>query len=81
VKPNSRSQEECRAQLRVALAAQKIAIKRFREILRDLPSGLPHPDGSERIVKTSRELAKVQNTVVKLLVKLNEISRDGKRRE
>ena len=77
MKPDSRSQEELRTLLKVALAAQKIAIKSFRKVIREIPSGLPYPDGSDRILKTSRELAKAQSAVVNVLVKLNKISLDG----
>jgi len=77
MKPGSRSQEALRAQLKAALAAQKIAVKNFREMIREIPSGLPHPDGRNRILKTSRELAKAQSAVVNVLVKLNKISLNG----
>ncbi len=81
MKPDSRSQEALGAQLKVALAAQKIAMKSFREVIRQIPSGLSHSDGADRILKTSRQLAKAQSTVVALLVKLNKISLDGKGRK
>jgi hypothetical protein len=77
VKPNSPPRKELREQLRVAAAAQKLAIKRFRQVIRDIPSGLPHPDGSDRIRIASRELSEAHNLVIALLVELDKISLDG----
>jgi hypothetical protein len=77
VKPNSPSRKELREQLRVATAAQKLAIKRFKEVIRDIPSGLPHPDGSDRIRIASHELSEAHNLVIALLVELDKISLDG----
>jgi hypothetical protein len=77
LKAKPATQKELKQQLRVARNAQKEAVKRFKEIVRDIPSGLPHPDGSDRIRNASRELTETHNRMVALLVKLNRMSQDG----
>jgi hypothetical protein len=77
LKTNPATQKGLKGQLRVARNAQKEAVKRFTEIVRDIPSGLPHPDGSDRIRNASRELTETHNRMVALLVKLNRMSQDG----
>ena len=73
--PNAR--KELKGKLAVAIKAQKIAAKQFKEVVRDIPSGLPHPDGSDLIRNASRELTDANNRVVALLVELNRIYQDG----
>jgi len=80
-KLNPSTQKDLKEQLRVAKNAQKTAVKRFKEIVREIPSGLPHPDGSDRVRNASRELTDAHNRVVTLLVELNRISQDGARRQ
>jgi hypothetical protein len=77
LKAKPATQKELKQQLRVARNAQQEAVKRFKEIVRDIPSGLPHPDGSDRIRNASRELTETHNRMVALLVKLNRMSQDG----
>ena len=86
MKPNSSRLKELKKQLTVATAAQKLATKRFKEVIRDIPTGLPHPDGSDRIRIASRELTAAHNVVIALLVELNEaqlnkIYQDGGREQ
>jgi hypothetical protein len=71
VKANSPTRKKLKEQLKVATAAQKLAIKRFKEVIRDIPRGLPHPDGSDRIRIASRELTEAHNLVIALVVELN----------
>jgi hypothetical protein len=40
-----------------ATEAQRIAHERFRAIMKDIPSGFPHPDGVQRAVNASTEAA------------------------
>ena len=77
MKPTSRTQQNLKQRLRVAMQAQKQAVKRFGEVIRDIPSGLPHPDGSQRIRNASRELTEAQSAVIALLIELNQGSLDG----
>lgn len=69
--------KELKQRLKMATEARDQAAKRFREILRDLPSGLPESDGSERILNASRDLTAAQSAVVALLVELNKSSLEG----
>jgi len=80
-KINPSTQKELKEQLRVAKNAQKEAVKHFKEIVREIPSGLPHPDGSDRIRNASRELADAHKRLVALLIELNRISRDAARKQ
>ena len=77
LKAKPATQRELKEQLRVARNTQKEAVKRFKEIVRDVPSGLPHPDGSDRIRNAARELSDAHSRMVALLVELNKISQDG----
>jgi ABC-type hemin transport system ATPase subunit len=77
LRPNSRTQQELKQRLQIAKQARKQAVKRFNEVIRDIPSGLPHPDGSERILNASRELTEAQAAVIALLRDLNQGSLDG----
>jgi hypothetical protein len=77
LKAKAATQKELKEQLKVARNAQKEAVKRFIEIVRDIPSGLAHPDGSDRIRNASRALTETHNRMVALLVKLNRMSQDG----
>jgi hypothetical protein len=76
-KADPNSQKELKGKLAVAIKAQKIAAKQFKGVVKDIPSGLPHPDGSDRIRNASRELTDANNRVVALLVELNRIYQDG----
>ena len=77
LKAKPATQKELKEQLRVARNAQKEAVNRFKAIVRDIPSGLPHPDGSDRIRHAARELTAAHSRMVALLVELNKISQDG----
>ena len=47
-------------------------------IMGDIPSGLPHPDGSQRIQNAARALAAARNDVMKAHSRLNEfLARSG----
>ncbi len=74
MKPNLSTRKELKERLTVATAAQKLAIKRFKAVIRDIPTGLPHPDGSDRIRIASRELTDAHNLVIALLVELNKLA-------
>ena len=76
MKPSSPAHKKLKQRLKVATEAQKQAVKRFKDVVRDIPSGL-HPDGSRRILKASRELTEAHGEVVSLLMELNRSSLDG----
>jgi len=77
LKAKPATQKELKQQLRVPRNAQKESVKRFKEIVRDVPSGIPHPDGSDRIRNAARELTAAHSRMVALLVELNRMFQDG----
>ena len=77
MRPDSAKHHELKQQLKVAVEARKEAVKRFRNVIRDVPSGLPHPDGRDRIQHASREVTKTHNALMAVLTKLNQHSLDG----
>ena len=77
MRSDSAMHNELKQQLKVAVEAQKEAVKRFRNVIRDVPSGLPHPDGRDRIQNASREVTKAHNSLIAVLTKLNQHSLDG----
>ena len=56
--------ESARQKLREASAV-------FDAIVSEIPSGLPHPDGSQRIFNSSRELTMARRNVMAALDRLN----------
>jgi hypothetical protein len=71
VKPDANTEAELKAQLKVALQNQKAALKRFGELMRDLKSGLPHSNGSKRILRASREVTAAHESLLAVLLKMN----------
>ena len=47
-------------------------LRRFIAVMGDVPSGLPHPDGTQRIHNASRELSAARKEVMKAHTRLNE---------
>jgi len=81
LKPNRSGEREWKEKLEVATAAHGQALKRFRAVLRDIPGGFPHPDGSERILKASRELKQAHRGVIAALSALKRNSAAGVRKK
>ena len=77
MKPDANTEAELKAELKVALQNQTTAIKQFRRVIREIPSGLPHSDGSKRILQASHDVSKAHSAIVSLLLKLNKGSLDG----
>jgi hypothetical protein len=51
-------------------------------IMREIPSGLPHPDGSQRIQSAARALAAARNEVMNAHARLNDfLARSGTSRD
>ena len=48
------------------------ASRKFNEVVRDIPSGLPHPDGTQRIHNLSRELADAREKLAAAITRLND---------
>ena len=54
-----------------------VATEAFATISADIPSGLPHPDGTQRIHKASRELTAARDELIKAHNRLNEFLNNG----
>jgi len=53
------------------------ASMKFNEVVRDVPSGLPHPDGTQRIHNVGRELLDAREKLAAAITRLNDfVSRD-----
>jgi len=48
------------------------ASTKFNEVVRDIPSGLPHPDGTQRIYNLGRELADAREKLAAAITRLND---------
>jgi hypothetical protein len=57
--------------LRAAQQRRDEASARFAEIIKDVPSGIPHPDGTARIHQASQKYSLAQKEAMEALVRLN----------
>jgi len=60
-----------REQFNLAKNDLAAATERFDALIREVPSGLPHPDGSQRIYNASRELSEAREFLMKTAARLN----------
>jgi hypothetical protein len=60
-----------------ATARSHAASQAFTAVMGDIPSALPHPDGTQRIHNVSRELSAAQNEVMQAHTRLNEFLSRG----
>ena len=60
-----------------ALKQQETASKAFVETIRDVPSGLPHPDGVQRIKNVSDALATAHDEMIEAMTKLRDFENSG----
>lgn len=67
-----------RAELAVAQHRRDAASDRFDAMIRDVPSGIPHPDGAERIRQISAEYGRTQAEATAAFVRLNGFIIHGK---
>jgi hypothetical protein len=82
LKPNRSGEKELKEKLEVATAAHGKALTRFRAVLRDIPGGFSHPDGSERILMASQqELKQAHRGVIAALSALKRTSAAGVRKK
>jgi hypothetical protein len=61
-----------RADLAAAQHRRDEAAALFSEVIRDVPSGIPIPDGAERIRRVSLDYKQTQIEAVSALVRLND---------
>ena len=59
-------------QMTVAKERKDAAAKAFDEIMADLPSGLPHPDGSQRIATASAAFRQALNEYTEACRRMND---------
>jgi hypothetical protein len=60
-----------------ALKRQKTASETFVKIVRDVPSGLPHPDGVQRIKNVSDALAAAHDEMIEAMTRLRDFENRG----
>jgi hypothetical protein len=53
------------------------AAKLFSAVITDVPSGMPHPDGTHRIQNASRQLAAARQELMKAHTRLNDFLNSG----
>jgi hypothetical protein len=69
---HKRIHEVLRDEFETAKRQMNLASKRFNEVVRDIPSGLPHPDGTQRIHNVSRDLADAREKLAAAIDRLHE---------
>jgi hypothetical protein len=74
---HKRIHEILREEFEAAKRRMNFASVKFNEVVRDIPSGLPHPDGTQRIHNVGRELADAREKLAAAVVRLNDfVSRE-----
>jgi len=63
--------------LQVAQQRRDEASTQFSEIMNDVPSGLPHPDGTDRIHQASQKYSHAQKEAMDALARLNKFLVNG----
>jgi len=48
------------------------ALRTYDAVMSDIPSGMPHPDGVQRIQNASRDLSQARAAMMKAHIQLNE---------
>ena len=61
-----------RDEFEAAKRRMNICSQKFNEVIRDIPSGLPHPDGTQRISNASRELVDAREKLAVAISRLND---------
>jgi hypothetical protein len=74
---HKRIHEILREEFEAAKRRMNFASVKFNEVVRDIPSGLPHPDGTQRIHNVGRELADAREKLAAAIARLNDfVSRE-----
>ena len=78
---DARSPEQTRASLLQKLAdattRAKAAAEAFEKVVADIPSEIPHPDGTQRITNASRRLSKARDEMMEAHRLLNDHIKRG----
>ena len=64
-------------EMQAAVARAEAAMEEFAALTSNIPSGLPHPDGVQRIQNISRELTEARNEMMKAHHRLNDFIERG----
>ena len=60
-----------------ALKRQNSASQAFVKTIRDTPSGLPHPDGVQRLKSVSDALAAAHDEMIEAMIRLRDFENSG----
>ena len=66
-----------RREVAVATERAEAANAAFHALMRDIPSSLPHPDGSQRLHNASRELTIARQAMMETTLRLNDFLNHG----
>jgi hypothetical protein len=69
--------EVLNSDLRAAQQRRDEASAQFSEIMKNVPSGIPHPDGTDRIHQASQKYSQAQKEAMDALVRLNKFLAHG----
>jgi hypothetical protein len=69
--------ETLKERVRVARAHRDLTSSAFDQVLKSVPSGIPHPDGTERVRQASQKWAHAQNALTEAVWELNEFTMRG----
>jgi hypothetical protein len=74
---HKRIHDVLRDEFEAAKRRMNAASLKFNEVVRDIPSGLPHPDGTQRIHNAGRELVDAREKLAAAIARLNDfVSRE-----
>jgi hypothetical protein len=74
---HERIEKILRDDFNAALKQQKTASEAFVEIVNDIPSGLPHPDGVQRIKNVSDALTAAHDEMIEATISLRDFENRG----
>ena len=63
-----------RDEFEAAKRRMNVASTKFNEVVRDVPSGLPRPDGTQRIHNVGRELIDAREKLAAAITRLNDFA-------
>ena len=69
---HKRIHDVLRDEFEAAKRRMNIASTKFNKVVRDIPSGLPHPDGTQRIHNVGRELIDAREKLAAAITRLND---------
>src|SRR5258708_26463589 len=61
----------------IALEEKNRALEEFNSVIQDTPSGMPHPDGVQRIKNCSRKYSEARYHMTRALERLNNFRNSG----